>query len=390
MAGVYFELNLVKYKRCIISLLILFSFSCKKDVEISSDGNSQSFHQIFIEFWEKMNNQYVYWDRETVDWSSIYTNYNPLFEVLTNSDDDKKKAISYFKEMTSGLLDQHLSITFLQAPFSGTFINPAYDRKMKSKYYHAKYNYDSIVESYLDKGFLAGKGNISNNGELLNATAGTINSNLLYFHCNFFALQKSYTSKDNNSIKQIIDYFFSTIGRDSIPIKGVILDLRSNSGGNIEDLNFFSGKLVKEDVLFGYTREKSGLGKLNYLPWLKSRLKHDSGYSLNVPIMMLCDNFTASLSEIMILALKTKTNLLIGEQTYGATGPLSDSNIFNSGSFNVGSILSVTTSAVEFKGLDGAFYEGVGVSPDIQSLFNLNELSSGRDVQLELAIKQLN
>lgn len=387
---VYYLLNLSKYYCCIISFSFFIFCSCKKERETSFSGDTNNFHHIFIEFWEKMNSQYVYWDRETVDWNSVYKNYKPLFDALTNSDDDKKQAVSYFKQMTAELMDHHLSITFLQAPFSGTLINPAYDRKIKTTDYHARYNYNSLVESYLDKGFLSGKGNLSSNGELINATAGTINGNLLYFHCNFFALQKSFNSDGDNKIKQALTYFFSEIKRDSSPIKGIILDLRLNSGGNIEDLNFFAGKLVNHDVLFGYTRGKSGLGKLNYLPWLESRLKHDSDYGVNVPIMMLCDNFSASLSEIMIIALKSKTNLLIGEQTYGATGPLSDPDIFNSGSFNVGTFLSVKTSAVEFKGLDGKFYEGVGVIPDIQSPFNLKELSSGKDSQLELAIKQLN
>lgn len=381
---------MLKLFKFLISFVLIFCFYCKKNVTESFAGNAGWGHRIFLGFWEKMNNQYVYWDRDVVDWNSIYRHYNPLFEVLTNSNDDKEKAILYFRQMTSDLIDHHLSITFLQAPFSKVVINPAKDRKMQAENYHAKYNYNSVVEAYLDKGFLSGKGNISNNGELINATTGILNGNLLYFRCNFFALEESFNSHGDDKVKQILTYFFSMIRRDFDPIKGIILDLRGNSGGNITDLNFFAGKLIGKDVVFSYSRGKSGIGKLSYLPWMEARVKYGENYNKKFPIMMLCDNFSASLSEIMMIALKSKKNLLIGEQTYGATGPLSNPDIFNSGSFNVSSFLSVKTSSLEFKGIDGTFYEGVGITPDIQSPFNLKALSLGRDLQLEIAISQLN
>lgn len=81
--------------------------------------------------------------------------------------------------------------------------------------------------------------------------------------------------------------------------------------------------------------------------------------------------------------------MFIGEQTYGATGPLTDPAIFNSGSFNIGSFLSVETSSVEFKGLNGLSYEGIGITPDIDSPFNYKNLSIGKDSQLELAINNI-
>ncbi|WP_158275314.1 S41 family peptidase [Pedobacter sp. HMWF019] len=373
-----------------IFLLTTILGSCKKDTTSDINETRDTFPKIFAQFWDKMNSKYVYWDRETTDWNSVYKQYKPLFDQLSNSDEDKRKAMSYFTQMTSNLIDHHLSITFLEQPLNGSVINPSLARKVKAQGYHGRYNYDYMVKPYLDNGFVSGRGNISNNGELISATSGTINNNILYFHCNFFALKQSYNSTGDNTIKQILNYFFSNLKKTGNPIKGIILDLRNNNGGNIEDLNFLAGKLVPQDHIFGYSRSKTGMGKLDYLPWLESSLKHDPDYSGTVPIMLLGDNFSASLSEIMIIALKSKANLFIGEQTYGATGPLSDPDIFNAGSFNIGTFLSVKTSSVEFKGIDGTFYEGIGITPDISSPFNLQALSAGKDLQLETAINQIN
>lgn len=374
-----------------VIIICVLTNSCKKE-NMASDftENPDSFHKIFIQFWEKMNNQYVYWDRENTDWNDVYDKYKPIFDNLTNNDVDKRKSIYYFKEMTSDLIDGHFLITFNDKLLADSIINPSMARKIKSTNFHDKYNYDEIVNSYLDPGFLSNKGNIIQNGTLLKATAGRINNNLLYFHCNFFSLKQSYSSNDGNKLNEVLEYFFSSIKKDSNSIKGIILDLRNNSGGDIADLNFIAGKLIDQDIVFGYTRSKTGLGKLNYLPWLEAMIKHDSDYHVTVPIVILGDNFSASLSETLIIALKTKKNcLFVGEQTYGATGPLSDPTIFNSGSFNVGSFLSVKTSSVEFKSINGSGFEGKGITPDINSPFNYKSLLKRRDLQLEIAITQL-
>ncbi|WP_316822478.1 S41 family peptidase [Pedobacter gandavensis] len=378
--------SLFSYRNMLFLLILSFSLSCKKSSSIDYNENPDNFQKIFLQFWDKMNNQYVFWDKEQTDWDLVYKEYKPLFEKLGNSEADKQKAADYFKQMTANLIDNHYSITFNEGVLKGLVLNPAYDRKSKEKDFHQKYNYDAVVRSYLDEGYLTGKGEITESGIPINLTSGTINKNLLYFHCNFFGLKASYDSKGGKA-KEILNYFFSQLKASSIPIKGIILDLRGNTGGNIVDLNFFAGKLVNQDRTFGYTRGKTGLGKLNYLPWQESKLKHDTDYQVQVPIILLADSFSASLSEIMMLALKSDQNLIIGEQTFGATGPISNAEIFNSGPFDIGSFLSVKTSAVEFKGIDGKFYENVGISPDIMVPFNLSNLAAGKDNQLELAIK---
>jgi hypothetical protein len=336
-----------------------------------------------------MNNQYVYWDKDTTDWNSIFKQYQPIFEKLGGNIEDKRKAVSYFREITSTLIDNHFSITFQDKAIASSAINPSFDRKTSALNFHGRYNYDTLVKSYLDSGFASSTGNITYEGTPISVTVGTINRDLLYFHCNFFALKQSYNANDGNKIKTTLTYFFSELKKKSRSFKGIILDLRNNSGGNITDLNFFIGKLINKDITFGYTRSKNGLGKWGYLPWLEGKIKHDQDYHTNLPIILLGDNFSASLAELIIIALRAEKNIFIGEQTYGATGPISDTDIFNSGSFTVGNFLTVKTSSIEFQGLDGTFYENIGISPDIFSPFDNKNLSLGKDRQLELAINHI-
>jgi carboxyl-terminal processing protease len=372
----------------LIATFFIFVPACKKGTAINYSKNPDNLQKVFLQFWDKMNYHYVYWDKETTDWDLIYQKYKPLFDNLSDSDEDKKKAVVYFKEMTERLVDNHYQITFGPRMPGNSTIDPALDRKRKAETFHEKYNYEALVKPYLDQGFISGRANIRINGTLLSATTGTINSEVLYFQCNFFALEQAFGLGDNNKVKEALAYFFSRLNDKVKPVKGIILDLRNNPGGNVVDLNFFGGKLVDRDRLFGYTRGKSGLGRLGYLPWLESRLRHDPNATGSAPIVLLMDSYSASLAELMIIALKSEKNICIGESTYGATGPISDPLIFNAGSFTIGEYLSVRTSSVQFKDADGRFYEGIGLSPNIYAPFDAKNVAIGKDSQLELAISR--
>lgn len=368
-------------------LIFLFLSSCKKQ-EINISPTPKNFAEIFDTFWYKMNDQYGYWDIEKTNWDSVYIHYKPLFNALSNSDADQRKAVMYFRKMTARIVDGHYRITFNQKPLLDSIINPSINRKSLDTKFHAPYNYSELVIPYLDSGYYSAKGSIISDNALIRVITGTIKQNLLYFNCNFFSLNRSFEAGDIQ-IQQALSYFFSKLNNSS-NLKGIILDLRNNYGGEISDLNYLAGKLVTDNTLFGYTRSKTGLGRVSYLPWVEARIIHDPAYHNPYPIIILTDSFTASLCETTIIALKANQRCLtIGENTYGATGPLSDPKIFNSGSFNVGEIMNIETSSVEFKTVDNKIIESQGIAPDINIPFNIRTISTGVDSQLEAAISIL-
>ena len=50
----------------------------------------------------------------------------------------------------------------------------------------------------------------------------------------------------------------------------------------------------------------------------------------------------------------------------------------------------VYTSTSVLKNIDGNIYEGVGLTPDIEALYNEAEFLRGNDTQLERAIQYIN
>lgn len=382
---------MLSYLRIIVILVISSSIfcSCKKEfVNPDTQGRTTNLENLFYKFWLSMNYKYVYWDSENTDWDKVYQQYAPLFRGLNNTKEDRIKAASYLKEMTSTLGDNHFSIRFYEGALVNSYINPAMQKKSLDSNFHNRFEYDKVTKTYLDEGYLSAEGSYYD-GVRLKILLGKVNESTLYFHFNVFALERNFNNSNNEEVKTILNSLFKAL-KSPTGINGIILDLRNNSGGDIVDLEFLGSKLINDNHIFGFSRSKDGLSKLGYLPWVKAELKHDPDYNLTCPLVILADNYSASLSEIMIIALKSKDTIVIGEQTYGATGPVSDSKIFYSGSFDIDNFMQIKTSSSQFRDIAGKNYEGVGISPDIKISFNYNALQAGQDLQLEKAIDHIN
>ncbi len=75
----------------------------------------QSYSDVFESFWKGMDENYMFWDIETVDWNNMYKTYKPRFESLDQQKGDPtvgEKAVQYMVDMTKDLMDSHLALTF--------------------------------------------------------------------------------------------------------------------------------------------------------------------------------------------------------------------------------------------------------------------------------------
>jgi hypothetical protein len=368
--------------------------SCKKDVSEIKIQNPQKFSEVFDEFWIGMDQNYMYWDIDTTNWKVMYSKYKPYFVKLDmKNNHDVKKSVQYFREMTKGLIDGHYSISFLPDAIKDSIVYPSYERKQSLSGFHYPFSYFKIDTNYLDKDFILGFNNaFSNAGVPLSALSGTINHKILYFGCNSFALSKSYFDQTQNGVKPVLQYFFDSLKDLSGNIKAVIIDVRSNAGGDLNDLNFLIGRFIDKPLHFGYVQYKTGNGRLDFTPWMNAVINPVSNSTaISVSVVVLADNVSASLSEAVVMAIQTLPNgVFIGERTWGATRPVASEDTYNAGSFTVNGFLSVQSSSCRFKYLNGKSYEGKGYPPDIQVQFKLNDLNNGKDAALEKAIDYIN
>lgn len=386
-------MRLKYYIIAIVPFIYLFVFqSCRKDVSIKYTQEVSDFSDIFESYWKEMNLNYVYWDNDPTDWDMIYQKYKNEFKLLDiNNNSDMQRASELFRGITENLIDGHYFVDFKDKLSSLNDFSPAYERKIKSRNFHGPYPYLKTDIKYFDMNFHSGFDSTTIPGKLLFAISGTINNRILYFTCNEFYLFKSYNSASENGIKPVLNYFFKQVQNNLNEIKGIIIDVRNNPGGELSDLSFLMGRLTNEALHIGYTRYKNGNGRLDYTPWIKAVINPlQNNTPLSIPIIALTDNFSASLSETIAMSISTlKNGTVIGENTWGATGPITSYEVYNSGQFSIGKFIAITASSSMFKFIDNKSYEGVGFPPDINIPFNREALNSGIDLQLEKAIEIL-
>ena len=378
-----------------LGTVLIFFTSCRREISAPNQPEAYvggNFEQVFDAFWNGMNNNYVFWDIDTTNWDAVYSRYRPLFSSLNiNDSNDVRKSVGYFHDMTKGLIDGHFTLTFTDSQLVSATIDPAYERIQKRNDFHSPFFYAPIVAGrYLDSNFIFGYDSTTSPGDLRFALTGTINRNVAYLTFSEFSLKSSFESANSNGIKPVLSYFFNLI-RSPNSLKGIIIDVRLNGGGDIADLNFLVGKFITTPLKFGYTRYKSGNGRLDRTPWADAIVSpQPNAVSIVIPVIVLADMYSVSMAELTTMAIHTLPNgKFIGETTWGANGPLSPNEFFNAGQFVAAGFVNVYTSSSEFKYLDNNIYEGKGFPPDIAVPFDPAALESGDDPALDKAISQI-
>ncbi|MEF9959350.1 MAG: S41 family peptidase [Niameybacter sp.] len=158
--------------------------------------------------------------------------------------------------------------------------------------------------------------------------------------------------------------------------KGLIIDLRNNSGGLLDITVDMVDELIPEGIIVS-TKDKQGKEEAMYA---------DEQY-IDLPIVVLVNERSASASEVLSGALKDhKRATLVGKRTYGkgivqTIMPLTD-----------GSALKVTTS--QYFTPSGVCIQGEGIAPDYEvslppELMIKPALEYDEDVQLQKAVEVL-
>ena len=387
----------MKIKTILVAIAALCGIgitSCQEDnLEVLNPNDQKIFldwRHVFESYWDGMNYSYAFWDIDPTDWDEVYCEYAPKFDGLEfGVKEDSIAAANLFEEICSNLIDHHYTLALKDG--NGKVwkkISPGKIEVQSRDYYHDKYSFEDI------------KNVINHNEDLGRITnlAGVVFENdfaiwsylldgdIACLGLNIFSISEN---ANDEALEEVKENFYSLIN-ETENLKGIIIDTRNNPGGRTDDLFLILRPLLSEPIHFGYTRTKNGLGRLDYTPWTPLILEpfepDDNPVERDlkdVPVVALADINSVSMAEITPMAIMAMPNgFMIGERTFGGHGPLNGNiNDFYAGELE-NRAFRIYTSTSMIKRADGICYEGYGVVPDIEALFNADEFYKGNDTQL--------
>ncbi len=155
-------------------------------------------------------------------------------------------------------------------------------------------------------------------------------------------------------------------------MKGLVLDLRGNPGGNLNTVCDILDLMLPKGLIV-YTQDKNGE---------KREMTSDEENKFTHPMVVLVNGNSASASEIYAGAIQDYgLGKIVGTQTYGK-GVVQQ--IFD---LKDGTCVKLTIA--EYYTPKGRNINGKGITPDVEEEYELNEKNPEADNQLEKAVEEL-
>jgi len=319
-----------------IFITLAFTISCSQNID-----NDNSPSEIYEEFWTWVDQNYIYFDLKEVDWEEVKIKNAALINENTTEDD-------LFQIMESSLLELRDGHNRLQRKGQS-----ARNHNFKEGY-EIHFDLDVIKQEYVVDS-LGADGYLY--WAMLEDEVGYVNLS------------------DFNRYRAFRSVFEQMHARS---VSKLIIDMRSNGGGDSNAVPELLSVLVKEKTALGAYTEKSGPEHNDVTTPIRIFSEPDPDFYFDIPVVVLIDRGSYSATSYFAAMIKGLDNVtLIGQVTGGGGGG-------NSGfQFSNGWLIAVSVS--DFYDKNGVSIEA-GVEPDIYIENTKEDIDNGVDKMLETAI----
>lgn len=308
-------------KLSILTLIPFVMVSCEK--LFIDDDLTRDPEQVFEEIWDFTDRYYSFFDEKDVDWDALYNEYRPQVEP----DMHPIALFDLCAEMLYALRDGHVNLL------------SSFDRSRYWKWFldsPENFYYPIIERHYL-------RGNQRLVGPLQFAL---ISEEIAYVYYGSFA---------NTVSEGNLDLIINTIN-DIQDLKGLIIDVRHNGGGNPTNGRDIASRFTNDRVFAGTNYIKSGPAHHAFSEQRVYIDPHD-GPRYDGPVMLLTNRRSYSATTYFAQYMRELDNVtLVGDTTGGGAGLPAFRDLPN------GWLLRV--SSTKFYDTDGNSIEA-GVPPDV-------------------------
>lgn len=325
-------------KNFLIILLIIQTFTSCSQPKSQADFAQE----IFLEFWTWVDHNYIYFKEKEVDWDQVKSQYLDLIQDDTTEDE----LFALMGDALRTLKDSHNRLERIEGR------SPVYNFKEGFEIYFDL----NLVKSNYVKDSLGVSGNLY--WAMLDQNVGYVSLSEFTRYNAFLSILKAMKEKE---------------------VSKLVIDMRSNGGGDSDDVPTLLGALVTERTALGGYIEKSGPGHDDKTDPIFVYADPMSDFYFDIPIVVLVNRGSYSATSYFTAMMKGLENVTIMGQVTGGGG-----------GGNLGYQLSngwlVAVSVSDFIDKEGMSIEP-GVMPDVTIENTLENWENGKDVMLENAIE---
>ena len=334
-------------KKILFAAMILacsMTVSCI-DVEEREDNNVGNFEAL----WSIIDQKYCFFDYKEkaygLDWNKVYNKYRPLISDTLN----QYQLFQICSDMLSELRDGHVNLTSY------------FDT---SRYWKWHEDYPTNFSDTLQRLYL------STNYGMVGGLKYVVfmPDSIAYLACQSFA-----TSFSDNNLTYIL-YLLS-------PAKGLIIDLRSNGGGQLTLSERLAARFTEKKILTGYMRHKTGSGHNDFSDYEPQYLEPFDGVRWKKPVVVLTNRGVFSAANEFVSRMKCCPNVkIVGDKTGGGGGMPFNNELPNGWSvrFSACPMYDKDKNDIEF-----------GIEPDYYVSITDEDFQRGHDTMIDFAIKLL-
>ena len=265
------------------ALVLLISLSSCEKIFLVEDVSDDA-QSVFEHLWQDAHDRYSYFELKDIKWQDVKNRYEErIYDGMP-----EKELFDVLAEMLFELEDGHVNLT---SPFNRSRNWDWFQD------YPLDYNQGIIDRNYLGRDFW-----------ITGPFRSQIIDSVLYVNYRSFTDQISETHMD-----QLMER--------AQGLKGVILDVRSNGGGSLDNANKLAAGFTSESYNYGQSRIKNGSCPDCFSSWNTLSVTPRSGPTFSGNVVVLTNRASYSTTTFFAEMMRQNENAtLVGSQTGGGGG----------------------------------------------------------------------
>ena len=279
----------------------------------------------FEALWKIIDEQYCFLEYKQIDWNAIHTKYNKL---ITNNM-TSEGLFEVFGQMLNELQDGHVN---LASSHNVSYYDAWYQD------YPRNFREDIVEDYYLGKASTDYR------------TAAGIKYKIFEDNIGYMRYESFSSPIGNGNLDEILSYL--------AVCNGLIIDVRSNGGGNVTNSTRIAARFTNEKVLTGYISHKTGKGHNDFSEPYPIYLEPNDGVRWQKKVVVLTNRRSYSATNDFVNQMRYLPNVTImGDKTGGGSGMPFTSELPNGWTvrFSASPHFSVDMEQIEW-----------GIEPDIK------------------------